>query len=551
MNFGSLLFSFLLLPAIGSAQLLPVDSAWVERTLAHMTLDEKIGQLIMPPHFDLEQSKQLIQDYHVGGFFVAKSEAKQIASELNDLQRTSRYPLLISADFEKGAGTHIDRATDLPMNMALAASRNPEIAYRAAKLTAVEARAMGIHLDFAPVLDVNNNPQNPIINVRSFGEDPKLVAEMGASAIRGYQENGLLATAKHFPGHGNTSTDSHSKLGTIEASGSQFESVELFPYREVFLRAEPAAIMTAHLWAKAVDTDTIPATISKNAITSLLRDRMKFNGLIVTDAMIMGGITNLLAPGDATVRAIQAGCDLILWPGNPATSFEAIQQALEDGRITVARIDASVRRILNAKTRVGLDRERFVNEESIQGRVGTETNYQEAKAIASRCITLVKDEAKLLPLKAGTRTVVITMGKQTRNAMMSRSLISFPGEMRNRDSSVITLSLPENPDPGQVTRAHELARKSEVVVVAAYVQIVIGSGTVELSEAHQAFVKRLIEENPRTILVSFGNPYIGVSFPALSTYICAYDNARALQAVAVDALYGRIPFTGKLPVTLK
>lgn len=516
-----------------------------------MTLDEKIGQLIMPPHFDLEQSKQLIQDYHVGGFFVAKSEARQIARELNELQRTSKYPLLISADFEKGAGTHIDGATDLPINMALAASRNPEIAYRAAKLTAEEARAMGIHLDFAPVLDVNNNPQNPIINVRSFSEDPKLVAEMGASAIRGYQENGLLATAKHFPGHGNTSTDTHSKLGTIEASTSQFESVELFPYREVFTHAEPAAIMTAHLWVKPLDTDTIPATLSNSVVTTLLRERLKFNGLVVTDAMIMGGITNQYSLDDATVRAIQAGCDVILWPGNPATSFEAIQQALQDGRITVARIDASVRRILKAKTRVGLDRERFVNEESIQGRVGTETHYEEARRIAAQCLTLVKDDAKLLPLKAGTRTVVITMGKQSRNAMMSRSLISFPGEMQNRDSSVVTLSLSENPETGQVAQALELARKSEVVVVAAYVQIVIGRGTVELSEVHQALVKRLIEENPRTILVSFGNPYIGGSFPALSTYVCAYDNARALQAVAVDALYGRIPFRGKLPVTLK
>ncbi|MBI4428780.1 MAG: glycoside hydrolase family 3 C-terminal domain-containing protein [Ignavibacteriales bacterium] len=532
------------------AQLMPIDSSWVEQTLHQMSLDEKIGQLIMPAHLDFNQSSEMVQQLNVGGFWFGKAEAKWIAGELNKLQELSKYPLLIAADFEKGAGTHVDGATDLPINMALGASRNTRLVYSASQLTAKEARSLGVHLNFAPVLDVNNNPKNPIINIRSFGEDPKLVAELGTAAIRGYQENGLLSTAKHFPGHGNTSVDSHSRLGMIESEAADFESVELLPYREVLKKSSTSAVMTAHLWVKPIDSDTIPATLSPNAIGQLLRNRLKYPGIVITDAMVMGGITSTYSLADASVRTLRAGCDIILWPGNPTTSVEALKNAILTGLLPEERINESVRRILRAKTEVGLHKNRLVDIAGINDFVGTEENYQEAKRIAAGCLTLVKDKSRLLPLSSSQKVLVVTLSTRSRNAAMSRTLVSFPADMKKQNALVDTLVLSESLSPSETRKAVELAGKADVVVLAAFVRIVIGSGTVELPETHKALVDSLLKANSRTILVSFGNPYIGGSFLQLSAYICAYDNAKALQEVAAEALFGKKGFSGRLPVTI-
>ncbi len=273
------------------AQLLPPDETWVEQTVRGMTLDEKIGQLFVAVHSNVDRTKEWIKEYNIGGIWFARAEAQRIAAELNELQESSKYPLLVTVDFEKGAGTYVDGATNLPINMAMGASRNPDLVYKAALLTAREARAIGVHVNFAPVVDVNNNPKNPVINTRSYGEDPRLVAQLATAAIKGYQDGGLLATTKHFPGHGNTATDSHSHLGVVSSNADEFESIELLPYKETLRHAKPSAVMTAHLWIKAVDRDTIPATLSPNAINGLLRQRLGFDGVIYTDAMVMGGIT--------------------------------------------------------------------------------------------------------------------------------------------------------------------------------------------------------------------------------------------------------------------
>jgi beta-N-acetylhexosaminidase len=515
-----------------------------------MTLDEKIGQLIMPAHLDLDQSIDLATNLHVGGFWFAKSEAAKIARELNKLQETSKYPLLISADFEKGVGTHVDGATDLPANMALAASRNPKLAYDAAKLTAQEARALGVHINFAPVLDVNNNPKNPIINIRSFGENPKLVAEMGIEAVRGYQENGLLATIKHFPGHGNTSVDSHSKLGMIESSPAEFENVELYPFRQTLAKAYPAAIMTAHLWLRSLDQDTIPATLSKNVISDLLRKTLAFTGLVFTDAMVMGSLTSRYSLAQASVQVIQAGCDIVLWPGNPRTTFESLKDAVVKGQLSEDRIIESARRVLTAKTKVGLHINRRVDPEKILSLVGTSENDQEAKRISAQCLTLVKDELKLIPLTDGKKTLVLTINSGLRNAMMTRPLITFHEDMARFDPRVSRLTLSELLTKAEVAQAIERAAQADVVVIATYVRVIIGSGKVELPEPQKAFIEQVLQKNKKTILVSFGSPYVASSFPSLSTYLCAYDNAKALQEAATAAIYGKIKFRGKLPVTI-
>ncbi len=357
------------------AQLLQADTAWVENILKRMTLDEKIGQLFMPAHRDVAKTTEWIKNYNIGGIWFARTEARRIAEELNTLQLISKYPLLVSADFEKGAGTYVDGATDLPFNMALGATRDPHIVYRAAALTSKEAKAMGVHIIFGPVLDVNNNPKNPVINARSFGENAEMVATLGAAAINGYQDNGILATGKHFPGHGNTGIDTHAKLGIIESNAEEFESIELLPYKKVLREAKPSAIMSAHLWVKSIDSDTLPATLSNKVTTGLLRQRLGFDGVIYTDAMVMGGITTRYPFDVAVVKAIQAGCDVILFPGSVEKGIEALRAGVKNGDLSEERITESVRRILLSKTRVDLHRARLVDLEKISSSVGTWENY--------------------------------------------------------------------------------------------------------------------------------------------------------------------------------
>lgn len=532
------------------AQLLPVDNKWVGQTLKSMTLDEKIGQLFFPASTSSNRTLEWIQKYNIGGIWFARAEAKKIAEDLNALQQASKYPLLVTVDFEKGAGTYVDGATDLPINMALGASRDPKLVYQAARLTAREARALGVHLNYAPVLDVNNNPKNPVINTRSYGEDPKLVATLATAAIKGYQENGLLATGKHFPGHGNTGTDTHAKIGVIASSPQEFESVELYPYKEVLQKAKPSSIMSAHLWIQSLDTDTIPATLSKNVMTDLLRDRLHFDGLVFTDAMVMGGITTRYPFGVATVKALQAGCDIILFPGDLEKGIDAVREAIKSGELTEKRIDESVRRILRAKTRVGLQKNRTINIDGISGLVGTEEHYKTAKKIAARCLTLVKNELKLVPLRPSQKVLVLTMSNKEGNSMVSRGLVSFPEELRKFAPLAKELRLSDSLRTDEMNQALSLAKEADVVVVAAYIKIVLSSGTVDLPPAHAAFLQQLVKQNARVALVSFGNPYIGASVSEVPAYICAYDNAKALQEATAEALFGKTKFSGKLPVTV-
>jgi len=545
----SLLF-FVACLTTAHSQLLPPDEQWVEQTLSSMTLDEKIGQLFVPVHTTMDRTSAWIRNNHIGGLWFARVEAKAIAAELNALQQISKVPLLVTVDFEKGAGTYVDGATDFPINMALGASRDPDLVYQAATVTAREARALGVHVNFAPVMDVNNNPKNPVINTRSYGENPQLVATLAEAAIRGYQDHGLLATGKHFPGHGNTGTDSHAHLGVVSSDRQEFESVELLPYKEVLQRSKPSAIMTAHLWIRAVDKDTIPATLSPNAMSGLLRQRLNFDGVIYTDAMVMGGITTRYPYDVATVKAIQAGCDVILFPGNLEQGILAIKNALANGNLSEQRIEESVRRILRSKTQVGLQQKRIVEIPQIESLVGTAEHYAVAKRVAAACLTLAKDTGKLIPIPVAKKILVLTMSNKEGNSMVSRGLVSFPEEVRKHAATVTELQLSDSLRNEEIESALIKAREADIVLVGAYVKIVLNSGTVDLPAHQTAFLKQLADRNPNTILVSFGNPYIGASVPFIPTYVCAYDNARALQETAAEALFGKTPFRGKLPVTV-
>src|SRR5712691_4333323 len=389
---------------------------WVESTLRKMSVEEKIGQLLFTTYHGSFTAKDApgyqqilhdVNDLHVGGFIVithgsplgiVKSQAYPTAALINQMQAESRLPLLVGADFERGTAMRLDEGTSFPTAMAVAAGGDSKDAYTMGKITALEARAVGVQWVYAPDADVNNYPGNPIITTRSFGEDPARVAEFVSAFVRGVEENGGLATAKHFPGHGDTAADSHIDLPVIPANRERLESLELVPFRAA-ISSGAGSIMTGHLNVPALEPDpNAPATLSHNILTGLLRDELGYRGLTVTDAMDMGGITARYTPGEAAVRAVVAGVDALLMPPVPDAAFEALQAAVKSGRISKVRLDASVRRILQAKARLGLNSNRLVDVNAINHKLGSAAWQNEAQEISDRGVTLLRDAAHRLPL---------------------------------------------------------------------------------------------------------------------------------------------------------
>src|SRR5712692_3414538 len=399
-------------------KLSPAANAWVEAALRKMSVDEKIGQLLFTTYHGSFTAKDApgyqqilhdVQDLHVGGFIVithgsplgiVKSQAYPTAALANQLQTKSKLPLLIGADFERGTAMRYDEGTSFPTAMAVAAGGNVKDAYTMGKITALEARATGVHWVYAPDADVNNNPGNPIINTRSFGEDPARVAEFVKEFVRGVEENGALATAKHFPGHGDTASDSHIDLPVIHADRERLEQLEFVPFRAA-ISAAVSSIITGHLSVPALEPDpNTPATLSARILRDVLRRELHFEGLVVTDAMDMGGITVRYAPGEAAVRAVAAGADALLMPPVPDAAFEGLAEAVKSGRISRERLDASVRRILQAKARLGLEENRLVDVNAINQKFGHVAWQSEAQDISDRGVTLLRDTAHRLPLDA-------------------------------------------------------------------------------------------------------------------------------------------------------
>src|SRR6266852_6123952 len=428
---------------------------WVESTLKQMTLEEKVGQVLFTTYHgsftstdsaSYEKMMRDVEDLHVGGFInithgsplgIVKSQVYPTAALTNQLQAKSKLPLLIGADFERGTAMRLDEGTSFPTAMAIAAAGDPKDAYTVGKITALEARAAGIQWIYAPDADVNNNPANPIINTRSFGENPARVSEFVTEFIRGVQENGGLATAKHFPGHGDTTGDSHIDLPVVKADRPRLENLELVPFRAA-IAAGVGSIMTAHLNVPALEPDpNTPATLSRNILTDLLRTQLGFQGLVVTDAMDMGGITVRFAPGDAAVRAFLAGADALLMPPVPDAAYDALLAAAKSGQISQERLDASVRRILQAKARLGLHKERLVDLNALNAKFASTQWQAESQEISDRGITLLRDTVHRLPLD-GT--------KPSRALLLSlyADPEPYPGEdlereLRGRFDSLISL----------------------------------------------------------------------------------------------------------------
>jgi beta-N-acetylhexosaminidase len=547
------------------AKLTPAAKAWVETTLRRMSTDEKIGQLLFTTYHgsftstDSAPYKTVlhdVKDLHVGGFIVitqssplgiVKSQAYPTAVLANQLQSVSKLPLLIGADFERGTAMRLDEGTSFPTAMAVAAGGDPRDAYTMGKITALEARAAGVHWVYAPDADVNNNPGNPIINTRSFGEDPTHVAEYVAQFVRGVEENGGLSTAKHFPGHGDTAADSHIDLPVIHAEKQRLEDLELVPFRAA-ISSGVGSVMTAHLSIPALEPDTnTPATLSPSILTGLLRNELKYQGLIVTDAMDMGGITVRYAPGEAAVRAVLAGADAVLMPPVPDAAFEALQQAVNNKRISRERLEASVRRILEAKARLGLNKTRFVDLNALNTKFGSVAWQAEAQKISDRGITLLRDTPKRVPLDGtkGAKALLLAFyadpepypGEDLERQLKGRfdSVTTLRADTRFVNASALKLPSPDSYD---------------IAILALFVRVSDRKGNVDVPPEQIALARQLYKTGKPVITTAFGSPYLIERFPEAETWIAAFGISDVAQISMARALFGEISVRGRLPVTI-
>ncbi len=541
----------------------PPPLTWAQRTLARMTLREKVGQLMMPfvlGNFAPEGSEthdrivNIIEEESVGGLIMSVGSPSEVAVKLNDLQNHSKYPLLVAADLETGAGFRFRGAVHIPTNIALGgattfpslmafgATGDPRHAYQLGRITALEARAMGVHVPFAPVLDVNNNPDNPIINIRSFGEDPNAVADLGVAFVRGLQDYGAVATGKHFPGHGDTGTDSHLALPIIQVGRERLDAIELVPFRAA-IAAGIQGIMTAHIAVPAISGETIPATVSHRVLTGLLRAEMGFDGIVFTDAMDMAAVTRLFPRGEAAVRAVLAGADVILMPNDVKQAIDAIVSAIDEGRLTEGRIDESVRRLLRLKEDLGLAEERSVPLEMIPQVVGVPQHMEMAREVAERSITLIRNERNLLPLLGTRRARVMSVSFRNPGDVLSGRY--FDSRLRETYPRLVTRSVDEGTNSEAYQDLLSRARRSDLVVVSVYSNY---AGRVELPDATVEFVNELARRRVTHVVISFGNPYLISLFPDARVYLLAWSSAQVSQQAAADALFGDIAITGHSPV---
>jgi len=533
-----------------------------------MTLRDEVAQLIIMPIYgeamhvrsaNYRKYQHFVRDLHVGGVIVTghvtngttrNAEPYAMAALLNRMQKLARVPLLVAADFERGASMRVNSTTNWPYNMAFAAGKDLAGATFEGAETAREARSMGVNWIFAPVADVNNNPDNPIINIRSYGENPQEVSSFVQAYIAGAHSdarNEVMVTAKHFPGHGDTATDSHIGLARLEADRKRIESVELEPFRGSIV-AGVDAIMTAHMAVPAFEPENEPATVSAKILTGLLRGQLGFHGIIVTDAMDMQGLASLYNTGESAVRSIEAGSDVLLMPRKAEDAINGVLAAIESGRLTRQRIDDSVIKVLSAKVKLGLGQgqRKLVNLEGIGDTVGSPEADDRAQAVADRAVTLVRDQKDQLPLRHPESTCLIAMTEGRRG----QQGIRLVEEVRKRAPKMPVSVL----DPGMSKADFDDVTRTTAdcgqIVVAAYVTVSAYRGNVAMAGDYPDFLNGLIAGKVPVTLAALGNPYLVRSFPNAVAYMTTYSPTPTSEAALVKALFGEIAITGHLPVTI-
>jgi beta-N-acetylhexosaminidase len=565
---------------------------WAEKTLRKLSLEEKIGQLFMiwvRAQFmnvnspDYLQLRDTMQKYHIGSFamtvrfeppFLYRNQPYEAAELLNRLQKDSTLPLLIAADFERGMTMRLNGATEFPHAMAFGATGKLDYAESFGRITAQEARAVGVHWNFFPDADVNSNPANPIINTRSFGEDPQQVGDLVTAYVRGARANGMLTTVKHFPGHGDTATDSHLSLAQVTGDRNRLESVELVPFRKA-IETGVDSVMVAHVTVPALESDpSRVATTSPTIVTGLLKNQLGFKGIVVTDALDMAGLTRLYPDniGRAAVDAFKAGNDLLLIPPDLDAAYKALLEAAHKGEVWQTQIDASVIKILKVKASLGLHKARRVDIDKLSTLIGQPENLALGQQISDAAVTLVRDNGRVLPLKQ-TGTVKSALPYQqageTRNdlvvVILSEDVRTEAGRMLERQ---IHLRVPDanvmSVDPRIADAMSEdvlrAVREAKAVLAAVYVVPTAGkairgengpTNSVSLDDSSGKLLRSILHDAAaKTAVVAMGNPYLAQDFPEVENYLCTFSNVPVAEASAAKALFGEIAIHGHLPVSI-
>ena len=565
---------------------------WAEKTLHKLTTEEKVGQLfnvwvraqfLNTDSADYEQLRDEIRKYHVGGFtmtvpvdggLLIKSEPSEAALLLNRLQTDSPLPLIFAADFERGLTIRLHGPTPFPHAMAFGAAGKRENAQAFGRITAEESRAIGIHWNFFPDADVNSNPANPIINTRSFGEDPQQVGDLVAAYIQGAHEGGMLVTAKHFPGHGDTDTDSHLGVARVNGDLAHLKSIELPPFQKA-IDAGVDSIMVAHVSVPALEPDpNRVATISTLVVTDLLKKQMKFHGIVITDALDMAGLTKLYEKniGRAAVEAFKAGNDILLIPADLDASYRAMLEAVKSGEISSARLDESVLKLLKLKASLGLYKARLVDIAAISTEVGKPQNMALGQQTADDAVTLVRDNNKTLPLQSvGTNKSALPYmtTEETHNRVVAvvfsddvrgDSGRTLGRQIRARVPDANVLYVDPRVAAGMSDEVLKAVAEAQVVIAAVYVIPTAGKvasaqgglkNSVSLADATGTLLNEvLLRSAEKTVVVAMGNPYLAGDFPAIQTYMCTFSNANVSEISAAKALFGEIPIRGRLPVSI-
>lgn len=531
-----------------------------------MTLRDEVAQLVFIPfygHAPNSRSREhlkilrLIRTTKVGGLIlinisngrvVAKAEPYALAASLNRMQRIAGVPLLVGGDFERGVSMRVEGATVFPHAMAFGAAGDPGLSRFEGEVTAREARALGVQWIYSPVADVNNNPDNPIINIRSYGENPHDVAAHVAAFVEGAhsdKRNPVLATAKHFPGHGDTAIDSHTAMPTIAAGRERLDRLELVPFRAA-IAAGVDAIMTAHVAVPALAPPTVPATLSPAILTGLLRKELGFSGLVVTDALDMGGVAKGYPTGDACVRALEAGADALLMPADPDEAIRAVVAAVTSGRLSRQRIQESVVRLLAAKERLGLDRKRFVDLEAIGDVVDSPESNERAQQIAERALTLVRNQDNLAPLAAPGRACYAVLSE----SRYSAEGLVFVQELRKRGATGAATLDPSLSRQDVDDAIRRLPAACPVFVVAAFASVGGSRGSGALGGELPGAVETIISLGKPVVLVAFGDPYLLRDFPQVAAYLATFTTVAPAEVAVVKALWGEIGIHGHMPVSI-
>jgi beta-N-acetylhexosaminidase len=543
----------------------------VRALMSRMSLREMAAQLVIVPWYGenpastrkaFQDYARLVRDSGVGGIIllnrvangaVQRAEPLQMAAFLNRMQRLAKLPLIVGGDFERGASMRVETPALFPHAMAFGAANDLAATRAFGSATAREARALGVHWVFAPVADVNNNPDNPIINTRSFGEDPRLVAAhvkafiAGAHGVRqgASLANGVLLTVKHFPGHGDTATDTHLGLARIEGDRARLDQIELVPFQAA-IEAGVDGVMMGHLAVPAIEEQEIPATISAKVIYTLLRKELGFEGLTVTDAMDMRGLTKQFPPGEAAVRALEAGAQVLLIPADPEAAIRGIVAAVQSGRLPATKVHSAAAALLTAKHRLGLFQQRFVALENIAEQIDAPELTDLAQSVAEKALAVVRDEARLLPLRDTKNPCVVAL-VEGRYSKSGKRLLD---EVRLRNPNAGNWWLDATMKPAELEEAAAQMAGCDAIAVAAFVTVSSFRGNVALPGNFTPFVEALTQGNTPVILCALGSPYLLKSFPAAAAHVATFSTSPTSEAALVRGLWGEVPMRAKPPVSI-